>query len=122
LIIAYSQCIAHGINMRTGMTHQKDAVASGHWLLYRYNPLLAGEGKNPLLLDSKAPTIQLVDYAYKETRYKMLSKSKPERAEALMRAAQEDADRRWEEYSALASLPGSSESKSGQDSSDGASR
>jgi pyruvate-ferredoxin/flavodoxin oxidoreductase len=122
LIIAYSQCIAHGINMRTGMTHQKDAVASGHWLLYRYNPLLAEEGKNPLLLDSRAPSIRMVDYAYKETRYKMLSKSQPERAEELMRAAQNDADRRWEEYSALASLPGSGDSESGQDSSDGDSR
>ena len=105
LIIAYSQCIAHGINMRTGMTHQKAAVASGHWPLYRYNPLLVEEGRNPLILDSKAPSLPIKDYVYKETRYKILTKSKPERAAALLKAAQEDADRRWEAYSAIASRP-----------------
>ncbi|MFC1544102.1 pyruvate:ferredoxin (flavodoxin) oxidoreductase [Gemmatimonadota bacterium] len=103
LIIAYTQCIAHGINMRTGMSHQKLAVTSGHWPLYRFNPLLAQEGKNPLILDSKAPTASIEDYVYKETRYKMLTVSKPDRAEELLRAAQDDAHRRWEAYELLAS-------------------
>jgi pyruvate-ferredoxin/flavodoxin oxidoreductase len=102
LIIAYSQCIAHGITMRTGMTHQKDAVNSGHWPLYRYNPLLALEDKNPLILDSKAPSIPIKDYVYQETRYRMLTKSKPERAQQLLREAQEDVQRRWAKLSEMA--------------------
>ncbi len=102
LIVAYSQCIAHGINMTTGMTHQKDAVNSGHWPLYRYNPMLALEGKNPLTLDSKPPSVPIKDYIYQETRYKMLTLSKPERAKALLEAAQEDAQRRWSTLSDLA--------------------
>jgi pyruvate-ferredoxin/flavodoxin oxidoreductase len=78
LIIAYSHCIAHGINMAKGMDNQKGAVDSGYWPLFRYNPDNVDEGKNPLKMDSKAPKIKLSEYAYKETRYKMLTKSKPE--------------------------------------------
>jgi pyruvate-ferredoxin/flavodoxin oxidoreductase len=95
LIIAYSHCIAHGINMERGMTNQKSAVESGHWPLYRYNPNLAREGKNPFILDSKAPKIRFEDYAYTEARYKMLTKSDPAAAKRLMSLAQQDVERRW---------------------------
>jgi pyruvate-ferredoxin/flavodoxin oxidoreductase len=102
LIIAYSHCIAHGIDMARGMSNQKAAVESGHWPLYRYNPLLAKEGKNPLKLDSKAPKIRFDEYAYMETRYKMLTKSNPEEAKILMGLAQKDVTRRWKMYEDLA--------------------
>ena len=73
LVIAYSHCIAHGITMNEGFNHQKAAVDSGHWLLYRYDPRLAQDGKNPLQLDSRDPSLPLEDYIYSETRYKMLA-------------------------------------------------
>jgi pyruvate-ferredoxin/flavodoxin oxidoreductase len=96
LIIAYSHCIAHGIDMAKGMVSQKGAVDSGHWPLYRYNPAIAHEGKNPLKLDSKPPKMKFEDYAYLETRYKMLTKSNPEEAKRLMTLADEDARQRWQ--------------------------
>ena len=102
IIIAYSHCIAHGINMTTGMTNQKAAVECGHWPLYRYNPMLAREGKNPLKLDSKAPKITFEDYAYTEARYKMLTKSNPEEAKRLMVLAEEDARRRYRIFEEMA--------------------
>ena len=102
IIIAYSHCIAHGINMGTGMKNQIAAVESGHWPLYRFNPNLAAEGKNPLKLDSKAPKIRFEEYAYMETRYKMLTKSNPEAARSLMELAQGDVQRRWKIYENLA--------------------
>ena len=102
LIIAYSHCIAHGINMTTGMTNQKAAVECGHWPLYRYNPMLAREGKNPLRLDSKAPKIKFEDYAYTEARYKMLTKSNPAEAKRLMALAEEDARRRYRIFEEMA--------------------
>ncbi|MCS7053603.1 MAG: pyruvate:ferredoxin (flavodoxin) oxidoreductase [Ignavibacterium sp.] len=102
LIIAYSHCIAHGINMATAMNNQKAAVDSGYWPLYRYNPELAKEGKNPFKLESKGLKIPLKDYAYMETRYKMLTKSHPELAEKLIKEAQEDVIRRWKEYERMA--------------------
>ncbi|MBF0619164.1 MAG: pyruvate:ferredoxin (flavodoxin) oxidoreductase [Candidatus Omnitrophica bacterium] len=102
LIIAYSHCIAHGINMVGGLAEQKSAVDSGHWPLFRYNPELVKEGKNPLTLDSAAPKMSFRDYAYGETRYKSLTKSKPEEAERLMLLAQEDVNRKWAIYEALA--------------------
>jgi pyruvate-ferredoxin/flavodoxin oxidoreductase len=95
LIIAYSHCIAHGINMGQGMVNQKAAVESAHWPLYRFNPLVAREGKNPLKLDSKAPKIRFEDYAYLETRYKMLTKSNPAEAKRLMTLAEADVKERW---------------------------
>ncbi len=104
LIIAYSHCIAHGINMAKGFESQKLAVDSGHWPLFRYNPDLAKEGKNPLKLDSKAPKIKLEDYIYNETRYKMLTKSHPEAAKELLAMAQEEVLKRWKYYEQLASL------------------
>lgn len=80
LIIAYSHCIAHGINMTTAMSNQKVAVDSGQWLLYRYHPDRAAAGDNPLLLDSRTPTKKVNDFLLMETRFKMLTKSKPEDA------------------------------------------
>ncbi len=104
LIIAYSHCIAHGINMRTGFDQQKAAVDSGSWVLYRYDPRRADKGLNPLQLDSKAPKIPLKDYAYNETRFKMLTQSKPEEAERLIKLAQQDVNETWQKYQQLASL------------------
>jgi pyruvate-ferredoxin/flavodoxin oxidoreductase len=98
LIMAYSHCIAHGINMQKGLDQQKLAVQSGHWPLYRYNPEWAAEGKNPLVIDSKAPSIPIKDYAYNEIRYKMLTLSKPEEAAQLIELAQSDVDKRWALY------------------------
>jgi pyruvate-ferredoxin/flavodoxin oxidoreductase len=95
LIIAYSQCINHGIDMVTGYEQQKKAVASGHWPLYRFDPRLKSEGKNALQLDSKPPTIRFDEYAYNENRYKSLLKSKPEVAEQLMKLANSDAAHRY---------------------------
>jgi pyruvate-ferredoxin/flavodoxin oxidoreductase len=103
LIIAYSHCIAHGINMAKGMKNQKAAVDSGYWQLYRFNPELAEEGKNPFKLDSKGLKMPLKDYAYMETRYKMLTKSHPKIAEQLIKEAQEDVTNKWKEYERFAS-------------------
>jgi pyruvate-ferredoxin/flavodoxin oxidoreductase len=102
IIIAYSHCIAHGIDMSRGMVHQKAAVDSGHWPLYRYNPALAADGKNPLKLDSKAPKIKIEEYTYLETRFKMLTKSKPEEAKRLLSLAQQDVAKRWKLYEHMA--------------------
>jgi len=108
IIIAYSHCIAHGINMAQGMKNQKAAVDSAYWTLFRYNPDWALEGKNPLKLDSKGPKIPLKDYAYLETRYKMLSKSHPEIAKKLIEEAQEDVNKKWKYYEQLAAMDFSS--------------
>jgi pyruvate-ferredoxin/flavodoxin oxidoreductase len=104
LIIAYSHCIAHGINMRTGFDQQQMAVESGAWVLYRYDPRRADQNLNPLQLDSKAPKIPMKDYAYNETRFKMLTQSKPEEAARLIELAQQDVDRQWRKYEQMASL------------------
>ncbi|MBF0485658.1 MAG: pyruvate:ferredoxin (flavodoxin) oxidoreductase [Candidatus Omnitrophica bacterium] len=102
LIIAYSHCIAHGINMAQGLSQQKAAVETGHWPLFRYNPELIKEGKNPLTLDSSAPKMAFRDYAYGQTRFKSLTKSKPEEAERLIKLAQEDVNQKWAIYEAMA--------------------
>jgi pyruvate-ferredoxin/flavodoxin oxidoreductase len=104
LIIAYSHCIAHGIEMRKGLEQQKLAVQTGLWPLYRYNPALAEEGKNPLILDSKEPSIPLEQYAYNETRYRMLLQSDKERAAELMAQAKRDVAAHWKQYQQMASL------------------
>ena len=104
LIIAYSHCISHGINMRTAFDQQQLAVDSGAWILYRYDPRRAEQGLNPLQLDSKAPKIPFKDYAYNETRFKMLTQSDPERAARLLELAQKDVDARWRMYEQLAAL------------------
>ncbi|GFO69969.1 pyruvate-flavodoxin oxidoreductase [Geomonas limicola] len=104
LIIAYAHCIAHGIDMTRGIDEQKKAVASGHWPLYRYNPALAEEGKNPLQLDSKAPSIAFEEYAYGENRYKSIKKLNPEVADRLMQQASKVAKARFDYYQKLAGL------------------
>ncbi len=103
IIIAYSHCIAHGIDMTTAMTDQKVAVESGQWLLYRYNPERAEAGENPLALDSRAPTRKVQEYMLQQTRFKMLTKSKPEVAQQLWKQAQQDAERRFRMYEYMAS-------------------
>jgi pyruvate-ferredoxin/flavodoxin oxidoreductase len=102
LIIAYSQCIAHGIDMAKGMHQQKLAVDSGYWPLYRYNPQLAEENKNPFQLDSSDPKIALQDYIYTEGRYRMLQQSDPVVAKFLLGEAQKAVSRRWAQYKQLA--------------------
>jgi pyruvate-ferredoxin/flavodoxin oxidoreductase len=102
LIIAYSQCIAHGIDMAKGMHQQKLAVDSGYWPLYRYNPRLAEENKNPFQLDSSDPKIPLQDYIYTEGRYRMLQQSEPEVAKFLLGQAQKAVSRHWQQYKQLA--------------------
>lgn len=101
LIIAYSHCIAHGIDMKKGLAQQKLAVQTGYWPLYRYHPQLAEEG-NPFILDSKAPSLPLEQYAYNETRYRMLLQSNAERAEALMQEAKQDVQDHWQRYQQMA--------------------
>jgi pyruvate-ferredoxin/flavodoxin oxidoreductase len=101
LILAYSHCIAHGIDMRQGLAQQKLAVQTGYWPLYRFDPRLVDEGKSPFTLDSKEPALPLEQYAYNETRYRMLAQSDPARAELLMRGAQEDVAHRWDAYRTL---------------------
>ena len=102
LIIAYSHCIAHGINMTTAMQDQKAAVNSGQWLLYRYDPRRAAAGENPMQLDSRSPKQKLEKYLLMENRFKMLTKSHPQRAKELFQQAQLDADRRFKRYEHLA--------------------
>jgi pyruvate-ferredoxin/flavodoxin oxidoreductase len=104
LIIAYAHCIAHGINMTKGMDEHKKAVECGHWPLFRYDPRLAEQGKNPLQLDSKAPTIDFTDFSSGENRFKMLTKSNPEAAKELGELGNADAKRTWALYSQLANL------------------
>lgn len=102
LILAYSHCIAHGYNLKYGMQQQKLAVDSGHWQLFRYNPDLALEQRNPFQLDSKAPKIRLEEYIYNETRYKMLTKMNPTVARELLDRSQSDIKARWKHYETLA--------------------
>jgi pyruvate-ferredoxin/flavodoxin oxidoreductase len=109
LIIAYSSCIAHGYDLVHGLEQQKLAVQSGYWPLMRYNPGLREEGKNPFQLDSRAPSIRLKDYTYREARYTMLARSNPELAAELLKEAQDDVERQWRVYSARATMPGRSE-------------
>ena len=104
LIIAYSHCIAHGYDLRKGLEQQKLAVQSGAWPLYRYNPALIAEGKNPLSIDSKDPSIPFEQYAYNETRFRMLLQSDEHRAEQLMKLAQKDVKSRWDLYRQMAAM------------------
>jgi pyruvate-ferredoxin/flavodoxin oxidoreductase len=104
LILAYSQCIAQGINMETGMTHQKDIVQSGLWPLFRYDPRLAQGANHPFHLDSRKPTIPFRDVAAKEARFAMLARSRPEEAERLFDLAQKDIDDQWHYYEQMAGM------------------
>ena len=117
LIIAYSHCIAHGYDLKKGLEQQKLAVASGIWPLYRFNPALIAEGHNPLSIDSKEPTIPVSQYAYNETRYRMLLQSDEQRAEALMKLAQKDVRGRWDLYKQMAAMhyEGDGNGKTGND-------
>ncbi|MCA0296071.1 MAG: pyruvate:ferredoxin (flavodoxin) oxidoreductase [Actinobacteria bacterium] len=101
LLIAYSTCIAHGIDMATSMSHQADAVASGYWPLYRFRP---GETAHPLHLDSRAPSTPVRDFMLSEARFAMLARANPTRAEELANLAQADVDERWHYYSQLAGV------------------
>lgn len=104
LILAYSPCINHGFDLIDGLHHQDLVVKSGLWPLYRYNPEMIDQGANPLTLDSKDPSIPFKDAAYTETRFSMLALSDENRAEQLMKYAQEEIDSRWELYKQMASI------------------
>jgi pyruvate-ferredoxin/flavodoxin oxidoreductase len=108
IIIAYSHCIAHGIDMAKGLEHQSSVVDSGAWALYRFNPSLYAKGENPLKLDSKPPKLTYEQWAMKETRFRSLTQSMPERAKALMLQGQQEAVARWKLYEALAATGGTS--------------
>lgn len=111
LIISYGHCIAHGINMSEGMTREDMAVKSGHWPLYRYNPDLIDQGKNPLILDSKEPSISFKEYAYGENRFRKLIAQDSDRADELLELGQRDCDRRWNLYRQLAAMDYSKQAK-----------
>jgi pyruvate-ferredoxin/flavodoxin oxidoreductase len=104
LILAYSHCIAHGINMQHGLKQQARAVHSGHWPLMRYNPEVRAAGENPFSLDSQRPTIPLKDYTDHELRYRMLLRTNPEEAQMLAETAQEKVDQTWKLYEEMAAL------------------
>jgi len=111
IIIAYSHCIAHGYDLKHGLDQQKAAVQSGHWPLVRYNPALAAQGKNPLTLDSKAPSIGLDKFTNSETRFTMLVRSDPAAAKALAETAQQEVAARWRLYEHLAAMPFSTQAE-----------
>ena len=102
LILAYSHCIAHGYDLKDGLSQQNKAVDSGHWPLMRYNPVLRKKNKNPFVLDSTRPSISLKDYAYHELRYKVLTMTNPKVAEDLMKHAQDLVNLKWKNYEELA--------------------
>ncbi len=105
LIIAYSPCIAHGINLEDNHLHQQLAVDSGHWPLFRYNPLKAAEGKNPLQLDSKPPSIPYREFIETEIRFNMLWRTHPQEAEKFLEQSQQEVLHRYHYYQQLAGLP-----------------
>ena len=107
LILCYSQCIAHGINMEHGLRQQALAVASGHWPLIRFNPALRQTDKNPFVLDSPRPTVDLKTYAYNELRYTMLRRSNPEHADQMFAMAQQAVNQKWAVYEQMATQSGS---------------
>ncbi len=104
MLLTYSHCIAQGINMTTAMTHQKDAMQSGFWPLYRYDPRLADEGKLPFQLDSRQPKLSFEKFAMQEARFGMLARTDPEHAKHLFALAQADIDDTWNYYSQLAGM------------------
>jgi len=104
LVITYSHCIAHGIDMAKGLHEQRKAVESGAWVLYRFDPRRAAQGQNPLQLDSKPPTADIGEYMYGENRFKVLTRAKPREAEQLLERARAGARARWNLYQQLAGL------------------
>jgi pyruvate-ferredoxin/flavodoxin oxidoreductase len=123
LIIAYSTCIEHGIDMSTSMSHQAEAVKSAFWPLYRYDPRKAIEGERPLQLDSHAPSLTVKEFQAKEARFAMLARSRPEEFAGLQRLAQADAEERWRYYEQLAGVerraPGELDGHEGEDATSG---
>ena len=111
LVIAYAHCIAHGIDMSKGLLEAKKAVQSGRWILYRYNPALKEQGLNPLKIDSGEPTIALKDFMSGENRFKTLMKNNPERAERLLKIAEQEYAYRRKLYKELAALGDGEEAK-----------
>lgn len=104
LIIAYSHCIAHGINMQKGLDQQSRAVHTGYWPLVRYNPEVRTSGENPFVIDSPRPTMKFRDYADNELRYRMLKVTNPREADLLMQMAQQAVDKRWKLYEEMAAM------------------
>jgi pyruvate-ferredoxin/flavodoxin oxidoreductase len=102
LILAYAHCIAHGYDLKYGLSQQKLAVQTGYWPLFRFNPALKAEGKNPFQLDSKPPSLAVEKYMYNEGRFNMLSQSHPDEARHLLELAQADVNARWAAYEKLA--------------------
>jgi pyruvate-ferredoxin/flavodoxin oxidoreductase len=117
IVIAYSHCIAHGYDLKYGLDQQKAAVNSGYWPLFRYNPTLAAEGKNPFKLDSRPPSLTVDKFMYNETRYSMLVHSKPDTAKELLDLAQQDVNARWKFYEELAAMKGTGEAKAATEAS-----
>ena len=115
LIIAYSHCIAHGMDMAKGMRNQKAAVDTGYWPLFRFNPAMEQQGQNPFKLDSKAPKAPITEFTGLEARFKMLEKSHPDRAKGLGKLAQEDVDVRWKLYEHLAQQKDGAKTPDGSD-------
>jgi pyruvate-ferredoxin/flavodoxin oxidoreductase len=113
LLIAYSTCIAHGIDMSTSMSHMRDAVDSGYWPLWRFDPRAPAGGDHPFRLDSKQPKTSLRDFAMQEARFAMLGRADPDRAGELMRRAQEDVDARWHLYEQMANVERGTDHKEG---------
>ena len=104
VIIAYSPCIAHGIDMTQMVSHQKDAVSSGYWPLYRYDPRLAHEGQRPFQLDSRKPRISFKDFAQTEARFATLERTNPAEAARLFALAQKDIKDQWHFYEQMAGV------------------
>ena len=104
VILAYSHCIAHGIDMSTAMTHQKDAVQSGFWPLYHYDPRLARAGERPFHLDSRKPKMTFEEFAMQEARFAILKRSDPRHAEKLFELAQGDINDQWNYYEQMAGI------------------
>lgn len=113
LIIAYSHCVAHGYDLKFGLEQQKAAVDSAYWPLFRFNPDLEAEGKNPFQLDSRAPKLPLETYMYREGRFRMLTQSHPERAAKLLELAQQDVQNRWQHYAEMAAKSPNGNGKAG---------
>ena len=104
LVIAYSHCIAHGIEMKKGMEQQKRAVDSGYWPLYRYDPRHAGAGEHPFHLDSRPPKLALAEFTSREARFAILERTRPDDAAELAKLAQHDVEERWRVYEQLANV------------------
>ena len=108
LLIAYCHCIAHGYEMRDGLDQQYRAVASGHWPLIRYDPVVRASGGNPFLLDSPRPRMRQADYRKRELRFRSLANADPVESERLLGLAQQAADQRWQLYEEMATRPAQS--------------